>query len=152
MATNKTRAACARKALVANTGHDEEVKADPKSAVVDLLANLMHLCRQRKNLDFNDCLRVARDHFYVESGTKLLPVPEFQLAELGSTYADADDRFVVSLIVGYGEKDDVSTPQQAVGAALGLTTDDDSPDTQWYCFDRKTGILRMIEQREAQEA
>ena len=74
------------------------------------------------------------------------PQPDFTLNELGSTYVDEGDRFIVSLIVSYDGKD-VKTPQEAVAAALALTTDDNSDDTQWYCFDRKSKKLQMIEQK-----
>src|ERR1035437_1185026 len=62
------------------------------------------------------------------------PQSDFTLNELSSTYVDAKDRFVVSLIVGYNTKNDgsgVTTPQEAVGAALALTTDEGSSGTQW---------------------
>src|ERR1035437_2242716 len=74
------------------------------------------------------------------------PKPLFSLEELGSTYVDKGDRFIVSLIVSYDGKD-AKTPREAVAAALALTTDDNSDDTQWYCFDRKTKTLHMIEQK-----
>jgi len=76
----------------------------------------------------------------------------FTLAELGNTYVDDTDRFIVSLIVGYGaDSPAVKTPQQAVGAALELTTDEGSYDTHWYCFDRKDGSLHLIEQNQAEQ-
>ena len=69
MPSNATRAAIARQALLVNTGNEQEVQADPRSAIVDILTNLMHFChaRQKPTLAFNDCLRTARGHFHSES-------------------------------------------------------------------------------------
>ncbi len=69
----------------------------------------------------------------------------FQLHELGNTYAGAKDRFIVSLIVSYREPY-IKTAQAAGAAALALTTDDGSPDTHWFVFDRKTGQMHQFEQ------
>ena len=43
--------------------------------------------------------------------------PLFSLKELGNTYVDEGDRFIVSLIVSYDGKD-AKTPREAVAAAL----------------------------------
>lgn len=74
-----------------------------------------------------------------------------KIEEIGSTYAGGDDRFVVSLVVGYGapaDQDHVFTPQQAAYLALGLTQDYDCGDTNWYVYDRQTKHMHLLEQRE----
>lgn len=73
----------------------------------------------------------------------------FQLHELGNTYVDPDSRYVVSLIVGYGDNDVIS-PEHAVASALELTRDGESGDTHWYVYDRWTKTLHLIEQRDAE--
>lgn len=80
--------------------------------------------------------------------------PDFTIAELGNTYAGPNDRFIVSLIVGYQDTDkhQPATAKQAGAAALDLTTDDGSHDTHWYVFDRKTGELHMFEQGDLEHA
>lgn len=60
------------------------------------------------------------------------------------------ERFIVSLICGYGEEDEVVSPQQAVAAALALTRDAGQSDTHWFVFDRKTGEKTFVEQGEVQ--
>lgn len=72
--------------------------------------------------------------------------------ELGNTYLGDEDRFVVSLIVGYSERDmndgeHPLTPEAAAALALDLTTDGSCGETHWYVYDRKTGILHQLEQR-----
>jgi hypothetical protein len=71
--------------------------------------------------------------------------------EVRSTYLGALDRFVVSLIVGYGDDDGVQTPEEALSAAVRPTQDEDSRGTQWYVHDRHTGITQMFEQGMADE-
>ncbi|NMP24410.1 hypothetical protein [Sulfobacillus harzensis] len=73
----------------------------------------------------------------------------FTLDELGNTYVDPDSRYVVSLVVGYGD-DDVISPEQAVAAALDLTRDEGSYSTHWYVYDRLTKTLHLIEQSDAE--
>jgi len=77
---------------------------------------------------------------------------DFRRFELDSTYADRQDRFVVSLIVTCDPaRDAVKSPAEAVKAALQLTRDEGSHDTQWYCYDRKTKQMHMIEQEKVDE-
>jgi hypothetical protein len=66
--------------------------------------------------------------------------------EVRSTYLGALDRFVVSLIAGFGEEEGIQTPEEALSAAVRLTQDEDSRGTQWYVHDRQTGITQMFEQ------
>jgi hypothetical protein len=75
-----------------------------------------------------------------------LPSEPFARHEVSSCYVDPDARFVVALIVGYGPQDGVTTPSEAVRAALALTQDLGSLDTSWTVFDRSTGVLQVIEQ------
>ena len=77
-----------------------------------------------------------------------LPLP-FSLDELGNTYVESDNRYVVSLIVGYSDREALS-PQQAVANALDLTRDDNAYSTHWYVFDRHTHTLHLVEQQEAE--
>jgi hypothetical protein len=64
--TNKQRCTRAHLALLATTDR-QELDADPKSAVTDILTDLQHWCH-RNEIQFDTCLRIARDHFSVESG------------------------------------------------------------------------------------
>lgn len=79
---------------------------------------------------------------------------DFRLEELGNTYAGPEDRFIVSLIVGYRDDEGYlpQTPAQAVAAALELTQDEGSSGTHWHCYDRKTKTLHLILQSEAENA
>lgn len=71
----------------------------------------------------------------------------FNTEELESTYVDPDDRFVVSLLVGYNPADGhVLTVEEAANAALQLTHDGDSGGTNWYVHDRETKKTVMLEQ------
>jgi hypothetical protein len=72
---------------------------------------------------------------------------EFDRNEVESIYVGRDERFVVSLIVGYAEeRDGVETPAHAAAAALALTRDDGSSGTHWFVYDRQTGVLHVLEQ------
>ena len=76
----------------------------------------------------------------------------FTLTELGSTYAESDERFVVSFILTYDPRHGVQTPEDAVARALDLTRDDACGDTHWYVFDRQTQTLHLVEQKDADNA
>lgn len=82
---------------------------------------------------------------------------DFTLAEVDSIYVDVDERFVVSLVVGYGKpdngqpRDGVSTPEEAAAAALDLTRDEGSGDTVWFVHDRTTGRTHQFEQEDFEE-
>jgi gamma-glutamylcyclotransferase (GGCT)/AIG2-like uncharacterized protein YtfP len=70
-----------------------------------------------------------------------------RIEEVGNTYVGVEDRFVVSLVVGYSDsRDGIETPKEAAAAALALTTDDGSAGTHWYVYDRKTRALTLLEQ------
>lgn len=70
----------------------------------------------------------------------------FSLGEVGSIYVDRRDRFVVSLVVGYGRQDGVKTPIEALQAALELTTDEGSSGTHWFVHDRTKDVTTTFEQ------
>lgn len=81
---------------------------------------------------------------------------EFYLNEVDSIYVGEKDRFVVSLVVGYGAPGETHkgfprTPKQAAAAALALTTEIGSHDTLWHVYDRKTGQMHKLEQQEFYE-
>jgi hypothetical protein len=82
----------------------------------------------------------------------LSPELPFTLKEIGNTHVSPSDRFVVSLVVGYDPSDEsqkhITTPARALGAALNLIKDEGWEDTNWYCFDRVTGTLHVLEQHE----
>lgn len=62
-----------------------------------------------------------------------------------------DERFIVSLIVGYDEqRDNIVSPEQAVAAAVALTKDHGQSGTMWHVFDRLTGESQFIEQGDVQ--
>jgi hypothetical protein len=76
----------------------------------------------------------------------------FTREEVGSIYVDENERFVVSLIVGYSE-DALSstgrvTAKTAALAAVELTRDEGSSDTKWFVYDRKRRVGRFYEQGE----
>jgi hypothetical protein len=70
----------------------------------------------------------------------------FRRHEVSSIYVHPDERFVVSLIVGYG--DEVRYPWEAALAALELTRDGGHAGTRWFVFDRATNRLQSFEQEE----
>ena len=82
-----------------------------------------------------------------------LPVsPEDATVEVQTTYVSPEDRYIVSLIVGYSV-DDLSdqtrfedSPKGALAAAIDLTRDEGSPDTIWFVYDRVTGQMHEFEQ------
>ena len=74
------------------------------------------------------------------------PDRKFTLKEVDSTYITDNERFIVSLIVGYNADEFSPTAKAACARALSLVTSDDRDSTQWRVFDRKTGKLKMFEQ------
>lgn len=85
--------------------------------------------------------------------------PPFTLAEIGSTYASASERFVVALVITwadeiYSDGSGVLTPKQAAKETLRMTQhehDENAGDTQWWVFDRQTNERWCLEQREFEE-
>lgn len=73
------------------------------------------------------------------------------LVSVDPVYVDPEDRFIVSLVVGYSNgRDKVKTAEEAVLAALNLTRDDNSGDTLWNVYDRKTGRSELVMQSDAE--
>ncbi len=61
------------------------------------------------------------------------------------------ERFIVSLIVGYDEqRDNIVSPEQAVAAAVALTKEQDQDSTSWCVFDCLTGTKKFISQGHVQ--
>jgi hypothetical protein len=85
-------------------------------------------------------------------------VPEFgntfSRKEVASIYCggagERDERFIVSLVAGYGP-DDVGSPAEAALAALDLTRDEGSSGTHWFVFGRVTGQMHLFEQCEFEQ-
>ena len=73
----------------------------------------------------------------------------FTLHELGSTYADSGDRYIVSLIVSHGDHE-ATSPADAVAHTLNLTRDCDADGTHWYVFDRQTRPLHRVLPRDVE--
>lgn len=72
-------------------------------------------------------------------------------AEIGTTYLGDNDRFVVSLVIGWSADEHITSARQALSAAIDLTAAEGSSDTQWYVFDRQTKQMHVFEQHEADE-
>jgi hypothetical protein len=68
--------------------------------------------------------------------------------EVSTIYVSDRDRYIVSLIVGYGDGDGVTSPHEAADFALQLTTDEGSRDTVWRVYDRETEETFEFTQRE----
>lgn len=69
--------------------------------------------------------------------------------DVSTLYAGDRDRYIVSFIVGYDDKDDaVANPYEAARLALSLTTDPNSKDTVWRVYDRETEETFEFTQRE----
>lgn len=64
MPSNAARAQVADRAIRA-MGVSWVDEYDPEANLTDMLADLMHWA-DRQEIDFDDCLRVARDHFGCE--------------------------------------------------------------------------------------
>lgn len=81
------------------------------------------------------------------------PVFEGNPVEVQTIYVSPNDRFIVSLVVGYDDdqmdgEDFPVSPKGALAAAISLTRDMGSPDTIWFVYDRKTGETHEFEQGE----
>lgn len=75
-----------------------------------------------------------------------MPHQRLDTKELDTIYLDPNDRFVVSLIIGCGERDDIDTPEAAASSALQLTRDEGSHGTHWFVYDRETGQMHTLVQ------
>jgi hypothetical protein len=73
----------------------------------------------------------------------------FQRHEVSSLYATARDRFVVSLVVGFGTWPRAAkTPNEALRDALVFA---DCKETVWFVYDRATGSLQALTRRDSGE-
>jgi hypothetical protein len=81
-------------------------------------------------------------------GSRDWPPRAYGLHETATIYVADHERWVVSLIVGYGTDADVSSPLQAARAALELTTEVGSDGTHWFVYDRETGRMHLFKQDE----
>lgn len=80
-----------------------------------------------------------------------VPAEALDTIYVTQTPAGDDERYVVSLIVGYDEqRDNIVSPQQAVAAAVALTKDHEQHSTMWFVFDRLTGRKSFINQGSVQ--
>lgn len=68
--------------------------------------------------------------------------------EVASIYVDERDRWIVSLVVGYSERDDVHDQGEAIEGALDLINGENSDGTHWFVYDRQTGHMHVDTQRE----
>lgn len=80
---------------------------------------------------------------------------DFQRHEVSSAYVDdrfdsTSSRFVVSFIVGFGES--VGSAHEAARAALELTREPGCLETRWFVFDRATGTMHELDQKDFDDA
>ncbi len=79
---------------------------------------------------------------------------------LQTIYVRPEDRYIVSLIVGYreasadatNERPAIDNPRAAAFWALRLTRDEDSTDTVWCVYDRVTDETILLEQADLMAA
>lgn len=64
-----------------------------------------------------------------------------------SIYLRPQQRYVVSLMVGYPESK-VKSPEEAAAAALAMTLDKDSDSTTWFVHDLETREVYALEQKQ----
>ncbi|MDW5593011.1 hypothetical protein VSS74_01590 [Conexibacter stalactiti] len=75
------------------------------------------------------------------------PPRGFTWTETASSYAGWNDRFIVSLIVGYGP-DEAATAEDACALARDLVVGDGSDGTRWFVHDRAKGTDLVVHQGE----
>ena len=72
--------------------------------------------------------------------------------EIGNTYVDGDERFVVSMVNGESveprcEGDPpADSPEDALRRTIEFVGSSDGYQNHWYVYDRETGILHQFEQ------
>lgn len=75
------------------------------------------------------------------------PPRGYELEETASIYVQPDERYIVSLIVGY-DADDATDAMDAAHSALELTRDGGQAGTRWFVYDRETKVMHTFEQVE----
>lgn len=71
------------------------------------------------------------------------------LGEIDTIYVEPEERFVVSLIVRYDPATSgVQTAEDAARAALGMTRDESASGTTWHVYDRHTGRMHVLRQKD----
>ena len=71
------------------------------------------------------------------------------LGEIDTIYVDPEERFVVSLIVSYDlQTDGIDTIEAAAQAALEMTRDEGADGTVWHVYDRHTGLMHVLRQKD----
>jgi hypothetical protein len=73
------------------------------------------------------------------------PPRGFIWTETASSYAGWNDRFIVSLIAGYGP-DEVATAEEACAHARDLVVGEGSEGTRWFVHDREHGTDVVVHQ------
>jgi hypothetical protein len=81
--------------------------------------------------------------------------------EVGTIYVGTEDRFIVSLVVGYdnetiaealpGRSTGKEKALQAAASALDLTKDEGASGTHWFVYDRLDDVEYVFEQSEFEE-
>jgi hypothetical protein len=78
--------------------------------------------------------------------------PLVRLHEIGNTYCERNQRFVVSFVNGEPEDDldpdepPIDTPAAALRRTLEFLGSSDGYQNHWFVFDRQTGISHLLEQ------
>ncbi len=71
------------------------------------------------------------------------------LGEIDTIYVDPEERFVVSLVASYDPASSgVQTAEDAARAALGMTRDEGASGTTWHVYDRQTGLMHVLRQKD----
>lgn len=86
---------------------------------------------------------VSRAERSVPADSKMAQGDAFNRREVSSVYVGPDHRFVVSLIVGVKDAQDV---RSAASAVLGLTKYPHRGETVWSVHDRHTGLTTELRQ------
>jgi hypothetical protein len=132
----------------------DHIKTCPKHPLGEAIRTIQMLYARLLQIDTEmpHGASMAAAHFLENLKVPAQPDVHFTLDEIGNTYVHITDRFVVSLMVGYYSPSEVNTPEEAVAAALRLVKGSDADDTNWYCFDRRTGQLHLIRQQDVEDS
>ena len=121
-----------------HSGEDCHCHRNPKRAAKKFIKKELLAASQRIAI----AQQTARQYNVDEKGLGLLLGAYCE--ELGSSYLDPSDRFVVSFVVGVGPGEGAGNPEQAVAAALDLINGEGSEETQWFCFDRNRRVMHVV--------